>query len=107
MELREIDHETGETRIYREHSDGTYSIEYAQDLTAILDANTRQLNETAAGFKRKEEWRHTRRIPLLWLMKVRNEDGLDFMNPEHYKEIQRRYLNDPAYNKFKVHPGRT
>lgn len=111
-DIREFNPETGEVEIYRE--DGELCIvEQKQDVEPILEANKRQFNESPtandARIDRKwrdQEWRHVARIPMMWLLKVRNEEGLDFLNPEHMKEITKRYLNDSEYKAFRTAPGK-
>lgn len=111
-EVTEFNPETGETEIYHEDGD-TFAVEQVQDVEPILEANKRLQAENPTPHDavldadyRKQEWRHVARIPMIWLLKIQREEGLDFLNPEHMKVITKRYLNDSEYRAFRTTTGK-
>jgi hypothetical protein len=111
-EITEFNPETGETEIYHEDGD-TFAVEQVQDVEPILEANKLRRNENPTGSDalldadyRKQEWRHVARIPMIWLLKLNREEGLDFQNPEHMKVITKRYLNSNEYSSFRTSSGK-
>jgi len=111
-QVTEFNPETGEIEIYHEDGD-TFAIEQRQDVEPILEANKTKFNAAPSGGDlkvdgewQKQEWRHVARIPMMWLLKIQREEGLDFLNPEHMKVITKRYLNSSEYRAFRTAPGK-
>lgn len=79
------------------------TVNYYQDVEPVLDicARERRVDREATSFQKSSEFKRTMIIPLNILMKIKEEHGLDFMNPEHSKAIA-KILKSPEYALFRT-----
>lgn len=74
----------GVTTSYVFDDDGNLTVNTAQDVEAVLEANKAQSNEITN--KSDDMW-HAARIPTVVQLKWLLEEGLDIYNPEHAKRV--------------------
>lgn len=91
-----------QTRYYEE--DGKIILKYSEDLETLLKANHEQRAESSV-FAKKGDLHHVMRVPQTVLMKIAQETGLDFFNPEDAKQIL-QILKRPEYAPFRVYAGK-
>jgi hypothetical protein len=90
-------------KAHDQHGDGLV-LEYREDVQSVLDANARERAESGR-FDRKSEFRRTMRVPAIVLLKIREEYGWDYMNPEHWPMVS-KLLKSPEYKNFRTVEGR-
>ena len=76
------------------------AVNYYQDVEPLMDicARERREDRERTVFQKRPEFRRTMAIPFNILMKVSNELGLNFMNPEDAKTILKVLKRDyPAF----------
>jgi hypothetical protein len=97
----ELDTETKQTA-FDQGEDGLLVHTY-QDVEPIMDicARERRVDRERTHFQRRPELRRTMSIPLNILLKIKEERGLDFLNPEHSKAIA-KILKGPDYVAFRT-----
>jgi hypothetical protein len=74
------------------HESGTDTVlQYSADVEPIMDAAAaaRREDRERGAFQKRSEFRRTMTVPVAVLMKIREERGLDFMNPEHSKALSK------------------
>lgn len=78
------------------------AVNYYQDVEPLMDicARERREDRERTVFQKRPEFRRTMAIPFNILMKVSNELGLNFMNPEDAKTILKVLKRD--YPVFKT-----
>lgn len=77
------------------------TVNYYQDVEPVLDICARERRVDRESFQKSSEFKRTMIIPLNVLMKIKEEHGLDFMNPEHSKAIA-KILKSPEYALFRT-----
>lgn len=99
---RLLDSDRGINTVYHEQ-DGQVIVEKVQDVTSIIERNKRKFNESGGG--RMGDLVHVAEIPMVLLERWCNEDGINYLKPEHKKALMRKiHERDNAF--IKVHPGR-
>lgn len=78
-------------------------VNYYQDVEPVLDlcARERREDRERTHFQKRGEFRRTMVVPLNILMKIREERGLDFLNPEHSKAVV-KLLKTSEYAYFRT-----
>lgn len=98
---RLLDSNRGITSIYHEQ-DGQMIVEKVQDVTDIIESNKQKRNSVSG---RMGDLVHVAEIPMVVLEKWCNEDGINYLRPEHKKALMRK-IHERDNSLFKVHPGR-
>lgn len=85
------------------HDEGEQGLvlNYYQDVEPVLEIAARERRIEAEQTTIKSEFRRKMIIPMNVLMSIKNETGLDFMNPEDSKAIA-KILKSPKYAKFRT-----
>lgn len=94
--------DTGTTITYHEE-EGKMILNYQQDIETLLKVNHEQRAATSR-FEKKGDMHHVMRVPTTVLMKIAQETGLDFFNPEDAKAIL-QILRRPEYAQFRTYDG--
>jgi len=78
-------------------------VHYAQDVGPVLEiaARERRVDRERTSFQKRPEFRRTMTVPMNILLKLKNEKGLDFLNPEHSKAIA-KILKSSEYKLFRT-----
>lgn len=97
--LLEYDAERGLRIDFIGNNDGTFSLEYMQDVEPLLDKNKASQND--GGFDRKSEFRHYASIPVTVQYAWINQYGVDPLKPEH-QDLLARLLNSNEYRYLKT-----
>ena len=98
MNKRIFDHDamTGTTSYWHVKDNGEYAIENVQDVSAIVDQNKRQLNDTSGKFG---DVAKVASIPLSVYYELKKQGIVD--DPVAFK----RWLNDPDNRAFRTRGG--
>lgn len=88
----------------RANDDGTVSYAAAQDVEPILDLNKSLATEND-GWNATRDMRRVASIPVMVIVKLKAEHGIDVFNPDH-KDALVKILNDPDYAHLRTAPGR-
>lgn len=94
----DVDPFSGETVTFRyDHKDDSFVIGHHQDCTPIIEDNKRaMLNVDKHKAQSKYEWAHYAKIPNIIILKWRLENGVDFFNRDHWKDVM-KLLNSREY----------
>lgn len=78
-------------------------LQYYQDVEPVLDAAAaaRREDRERTAFQKSSEFKRTMIIPFNILMKITQETGLDFYQPEDAKVIL-KILKGPEYARFRT-----
>lgn len=109
MKLRNVENLLpGVSRRMWVHDDGAITDELVQDSTAVLDLNQQFRNgDTPQGDMLKAQgYKHVARIPMVVAEKWFNDYGLWVCNPDHWKEIEEKLLNDRDWSKLRTIEGK-
>lgn len=96
-----LDFERGIQSIFHVQ-DGQMYVEKTQDVTAIVEANKRQLNSVSG---RMGDLVHVGEIPDVVMDRWCIEDGINYYRSENRKSLMRK-LHERDNAAFKVHPGK-
>jgi len=77
---------------------------YSQDAEPFLENNKEWQNDFN-NYRGEHFWK-VADIPLIFIMKWLNEEGLNIMRPDHFEHIVKKKLNDPDFKFLKTVPGR-
>lgn len=106
MSRRLLDYDpiTGEASYFHwGGSDGTFTIEYEQDVSETLERNKRFAIESDPKKAMKQDWIKYASIPAVIVMKWKNELGVDVMNKDHKPKVF-QLLNSPEWRFLKTTP---
>lgn len=101
--LFDRDPDAGITEYFHQFPDGSFGIEQVQDVTDILDTNTRLQN---ADTLRYGEMHRVASVPLTVLLQQVKDGLLDTSFQPVDERRYRRWLNDPENSKFRTKRGR-
>lgn len=76
---------------------GDVTIKYKQDIRQILSSNQfRRRSEDNSRRRRSGQFHQVAEIPLIIVMKWKNELGVDINNPDHWPDVV-KLLHDPEW----------
>lgn len=97
---------TGIETWFEGNGDGSFKIHYESDVEANLEANQALMNTGWDGYVSKaRELKWVAEIPMSLVLKWQVEDGVNVLEPGS-SEFMKRKLNDGAWHRLRVSPGR-
>ncbi|HWA60863.1 MAG TPA: hypothetical protein VG939_05785 [Caulobacteraceae bacterium] len=94
----------GVRHAWRDDGDGVRTLVSSQDVEAILDRNKAMATHND-GYAPSRELRRVASIPLVLILKWKNEEGWNAFDPACAERLRRK-LNDPEYQFLRTAPGR-
>jgi hypothetical protein len=90
-------------QIKAHEQDDDLVLHYYQDVEPVLDAAAaaRREDRERTAFQKSSEFKRTMIVPFNVLLKIREDKGLDFLNPEHSKAIA-KLLKTSEYAGFRT-----
>jgi hypothetical protein len=83
---------------------GRIAIEHLQNVTKLIAANKRAAAE-GDGYSPSRDLREIAEIPAIILLKWMHEDGINYLDRNHFRGILRK-LRDPDWAYLRTSPGR-
>ena len=83
---------------------GRFAIERIQDVDPVLDSNKEKVNHSS-GYSSSRELREVAEIPMVIVLKWRDELGIDVFNKDHWPAVK-RLLRDADWMHLRSSPGR-
>ena len=99
--LLDYDPLTGSTQWFHWNNDGTFAIEYQQDVSRIIELNKRTAIESDAKKQMSNDWVKYASIPAILVQKWKNELGVDVTKRENRKKMF-QLINSPEYRDIKT-----